>query len=155
MHSKTPIMAAALALSLALGTAPAAFAAEPTVIELTQTGCQFVESENDVDHGFKTTMRSDCETINKKTAKDRLKKSKVLELKPGNYVFRVANKNVPYELGFWLRGRGVSRAFLPSVSGPGLHRGISQDYAITLKAGKYYYSCPLNTTPDYELVVKG
>ena len=27
-------------------------AAEPTVISLTQVACQFVESENGVDHGF-------------------------------------------------------------------------------------------------------
>ncbi len=29
------------------------------------------------------------------------------------------------------------------------------DYAVTLKAGEYLYSCPLNSTPDYKLVVEG
>jgi hypothetical protein len=62
---------------------------------------------------------------------------------------------VPYELGFWLRGEGVvGRATLPSVSGGGLTTGKTQDYAIELKPGNYVYSCPLNPTPDYKLVVR-
>ena len=52
------------------------------VIELTQTGCQFIESEG-VDHGYKTTKKADCDAINARTAKDRLAKAKALELKPG------------------------------------------------------------------------
>ncbi|MCB1961322.1 MAG: hypothetical protein KDE68_12490 [Rhodocyclaceae bacterium] len=137
----------------ASGTARAA--AEPTVIELNQTGCQFVESENGVDHGYAPATAADCKAINAKTGDARLTGSKVLELKPGKYIFRVANKNVPYELGFWLRGAGLSgRALLPSVSGGGLSTGVSRDYAIELKAGEYLYSCPLNPTPDYKLVVK-
>ena len=47
------------------------------------------------------------------------------------------------------------RASLPSVSGGGLHEGATLDYEIELKAGEYVYSCPLNSTPDYRLVVKG
>ena len=52
-------------------------AAEPTVITLTQTGCQFVESEG-VDHGFKTKSAADCKAINAKTSKDRLAKARRL-----------------------------------------------------------------------------
>ncbi|MDI1309286.1 MAG: hypothetical protein PSV17_07615 [Methylotenera sp.] len=130
------------------------FAAEPTVITLTQTGCQFLESENGVDRGFHTIKAEDCNAINAKTGKGRLAEAKVLKLKPGKYVFRVANKNVPYELGFWLRGATLAqRALLPSVSGGGLLQGKVQDYAIYLKAGEYVYSCPLNPTPDYKLMV--
>lgn len=144
-----------LALSLGIGLLSSpALAMDPTVIELTQTPCQFVEVE-EKDHEFASTQKSDCVNINEKTANDRLAKSQVLKLKPGEYVFRVSNKNVPYDLGFWIRGASVlSRATLPSVSGGGLSLGASKDYRITLKPGEYHYSCPLNNTPDYTLVVE-
>ncbi len=77
-------------------------------------------------------------------------------LTPGSYVFRVTNVDVPYELGFWLRGDGiVDRTLLPAVSGGGLNPGATKDYAVELKPGDYVYSCPLNPTPDYRLVVRG
>ncbi len=128
--------------------------AESTVITLTQVGCQFLESENDVDHEFVTTNQKDCEQINKESGDQRLAESKTIELTAGDYIFRVTNKNVPYSLGFWLRGDGLAnRAILPSVSGGGLVTGKTLDYEITLKSGEYVYSCPLNPTPDYKLVV--
>lgn len=144
--------AAVLALGL---TAQPSLAQEATVIELTQTGCQFLESENGVDHGFATARKADCEAINAETGAQRLADAKVLKLKPGKYVFRVTNKNVPYQLGFWLRGEGLlGRATLPSVSGGGLEEGVTKDYEIVLKEGEYLYSCPLNPTPDYKIVVE-
>ncbi len=136
-----------------------AAAAEPTVIELTQTGCQFLESENGVDHGFVTTKKADCDAINARTGQDRLVEADVLALEPGEYVFRVTNRNVPYELGFWLRDEDynflnpVHKVTKTSVSGGGLMMGETQEYAVTLKPGEYLYSCPLNTTPDYRLMV--
>ncbi len=143
-----------LAMGFAIGL-PARAVAAPTVIELTQVPCQFLESENGVDRAYKSKDIKDCEAINAKTGQKRLAASKTIVLKPGSYIFRVTNKNVPYELGFWLRGDGVlSRATLPSVSGGGLVRGKTQDYNIDLKPGEYVYSCPLNPTPDYKLVVK-
>ena len=130
-------------------------AAAPTVIELNQVPCQFLESERGKDHGYKSTKAADCEAINEKTTQSRLAAAKTIELKPGSYIFRVANKNVPYELGFWLRGESViDRVRLPSVSGGGLVTGKTQDYEIELKPGNYVYSCPLNPTPDYKLIVK-
>ena len=147
---KTAAAIGALAISSAI------LAAEPRVIELTQVGCQFIESENGVDHGFKTSQASDCEAINARTGEERLANAKTMRLKPGKYVFRVTNKNVPYPLGFWVRGDGVlNRARLPSVSGGGLTMGKSRDYEIDLKSGEYVYSCPLNPTPDYKLIVSG
>ena len=128
-------------------------AAEPTVITLTQTGCQFLEPEGE-DHEFKTQAAADCKAINKQNGKERLNASRPLELKPGKYIFRVTNRNVPYELGFYLRGSGLGRLTLPKVSGGGLTTGKTQDYPIDLKAGSYLYSCPLNPTPDYPIVVK-
>ena len=77
-----------------------------TIITLTQTGCQFIESENGVDYMYKTTMKADCDKINAMTAKERLAKAKIIRLKPGKYIFRVTNRDVPYELGFWLRSKG-------------------------------------------------
>jgi hypothetical protein len=146
--------ATAVAGLLAAGGGQAAD--QVSVIDLTQTGCQFVESENGVDHGYAPTSAEDCESINGDTGGQRLAEAQTLKLKPGSYVFRVTNKNVPYELGFWLRGDGiVARTTLPSVSGGGLTTGATKEYAITLEPGEYVYSCPLNPTPDYRLVVEG
>ena len=127
----------------------------PQVVELTQVPCQFLESEAGINRGYVSKSISDCEAVNARTAKQRLASARPLELKPGKYVFRVTNKNVPYELGFWLRGASVtSRITLPSVSGGDLLPGRTKDYEIELRTGVYAYSCPLNNTPDYKLVVK-
>lgn len=124
------------------------------IFDLTQVPCQFLESEGNVDHNYTSEKKADCEAINAKTAEQRLAQAEPINLKAGDYVFRVTNKNVPYDLGFWLRGDGlVNRATLPSVSGGGLSMGATRDYKISLEPGEYVYSCPLNTTPDYKLVV--
>ncbi len=152
--NRTLITAALAAAGFAAMTS-AGQAADAKVITFTQTACQFVESEGK-DHGYSSSKKADCEAINSKSGAERLAGSKVLKLKPGKYVFRVTNKNVPYNLGFYLRGDGiVNRATLPSVSGGGLAQGVTKDYAITLKPGEYIYSCPLNPTPDYKIVVEG
>lgn len=71
----------------------------------------------------------------------------------------MTNKNVPYELGFWLREKGydwrnpLHKLTKTSVSGGGLSTGKSQEYKVSLKPGEYLFSCPLNTTPDYRMVV--
>ena len=158
-HRGLSTLGAAL-LATGLAGAGAGAAEQAQVIQLTQTGCQFLEPEG-TDHGYKTTKKADCDAINAKTGADRVAKSKVIELKPGRYVFRVTNRNVPYDLGFWLRSKGYNsanplhRLTKTSVSGGGLSPGKTQDYAVTLKPGEYVFSCPLNTTPDYRLVVKG
>lgn len=137
------------------GTASIGNAAEPTVIELTQTPCQFVEAENEVDHGYSSTSAQDCKKINSENGAERLTNAIPMMLKPGSYIFRVTNKNVPYDLGFWLRGSGVvDKVKLPSVSGGGLSAGTTKDYIIELTAGDYVFSCPLNPTPDYTLIVE-
>lgn len=154
---KTPVRFAAcllLATPLLNGAVLAAETAKPAIIELTQVPCQFLESEEGTNHAYRSSNIKDCEAINAKTAAARLAKAKPLQLKAGTYIFRVTNRDVPYELGFWLRGEGISgRVTLPSVSGGGLLTGKTQDYKIDLKPGEYLYSCPLNTTPDYKLVV--
>jgi len=137
-----------------------AFASDIPIIELTQTSCQFVEAEQGIDHGYISAKMADCEAINTKNGTERLEKSKTLTLSPGKYIFRVSNKNVPYVLGFWLRHSDynwknpIHKLTKTSVSGGGITTGTSKDYEIELKAGEYVYSCPLNPTPDYRLVVK-
>lgn len=128
------------------------------VVTLTQTGCQFLEPEG-TDHAFKTTQKADCEKINAQSGSDRLAKAKAITLKPGDYVFRVTNKNVPYPLGFWFRSKGydwknpLHKLSKTSVSGGGLTTGKTLDYKVTLKPGEYVFSCPLNTTPNYKVTV--
>lgn len=122
-----------------------------TIVYLTQTPCQFVEVEG-VPHEFVSRSSEDCERINKETAPQRVLRT--LELKPGRTIFRVTNKTVPYPLGFYLRGKGLKGYLLPSTAGGGLDTGVTKDYEVVLKPGEYLYSCPLNPTPDYPLVVR-
>lgn len=147
------------AVTIALIANPSTtIAAVPTVINLTQTGCQFIESENGADHGFQTTSSSDCQAINAETGADRLAAAEPLRLAPGEYIFRVSNRDVPYELGFWLRDKDydsiLDKLTKTSVSGNGLMQGEIKEYKVTLAAGEYLYSCPLNPTPDYILIVE-
>ncbi len=122
-------------------------------ITLTQTHCQFIEAEAG-EHHFTANSSQQCKSINAKTSEQRLKIAPPLRLKAGDYIFRVKNRDVPYEVGFWLRGSGLSRWSLPDVSGGGIAMGATHDYAISLEPGEYRYSCPLNPTPDYVLIVK-
>lgn len=158
MASRAPIFQACTLAALGAGTifaATRALAAEPTVIELTQVPCQFLEPEQGKNHGYASDKKADCVAINAETAAARLAKAKTIRLKPGKYIFRVTNRSVDYELGFWLRGDGLlDRLSLPSVSGGGLKTGTTRDYEVVLEQGEYVYSCPLNPTPAYKLVVK-
>jgi len=160
MDIRAVIGATVVGLAAAFASS-ATSAQEAKVIELTQIACQFLESENGVDHGFTTTSKADCEAINGETGAQRLAEAKVIELEAGTYIFRVTNKDVPYELGFWLREHDydwknpLHQLTKISVSGGGLAIGTTKDYEVELEPGEYLYSCPLNTTPDYRLVVTG
>jgi hypothetical protein len=161
MTCSTRTTLAAIGATLALALPASAYAADTNVIELTQTGCQFLESENGVDHGFEPQSADDCNEINARTGDERLAQAEVLELAPGTYTFRVANTDVPYELGFWIResdyqlGNPVHKLTKTSVSGGGLTEGRTNEYVVELGPGEYLYSCPLNPTPNYRLVVSG
>lgn len=149
----TAIATSPTAKTVAAAAATAATAA--TVIEPTQVPCPILGAEGGVDHGYRSHAIADCEAINARTAAARLARARPLKRPAGDYVFRVTNRSVPYDLGFWLRGDGaVNRVRLPGTSGGGLTTGKTQDYAVTLKPGEYVYSCPLNNTPDDELIVR-
>ena len=74
---KQTILGAA-AGTLLFGLAGGAVAAEPQVITLTQVGCQFVESENGVDHKYTPKKADDCNAINAKTGSGRVAKAATL-----------------------------------------------------------------------------
>jgi len=137
---------------LLIGLAPMPAIATET-ITLTQTVCQFIEAEGGNQH-YQAHDYDACEVLNKQTGEQRLKDAQPLVLKAGNYVFHIKNQDVPYVLGFWLRGAGFGRLTLPSTSGGGIQTGGFKDYNISLKEGEYVYSCPLNPTPDYKIIVK-
>ncbi len=128
------------------------------IITLTQTPCQFIEPERG-DLGFTASQKADCVAINKTTTKERLSKADVMHVKQGDFIFRVSNKSVPYDLGFWIRDidydwrNPLHKLTKLSVSGGGLKPGTTKDYKVSLEPGEYLYSCPLNTTPDYHLIV--
>jgi hypothetical protein len=142
---------AAVFLCAALLLPAIGLAAEPVVVVFTQTPCKIVEVEKN-SREYTSKSYDDCVRINKETAGERT--FKTLRLKPGRTIFRVTNSNVPYDLGFWVRGKGIGRVTLPTVSGGGLSTGKTLDYVIDLKPGEYLYSCPLNPTPNYPLIVE-
>lgn len=120
------------------------------VIELTQAPCQFLESEG-VNLGFESENANECREINQNTKATRV--AQPLSVPAGEYTFRVTNDGVPYEVGFYLRGAGLTGITLPRISGGGLFDGDTQEYTIALAPGEYVYSCPLNPTLNYPLTV--
>ena len=161
MFVKSVLSAGAVTLTLGVAmTGMSSHSAHAnSVVELTQTACQFLEPEGD-DHGYTTTRKADCLKINRAEGADRLANATVMDLRAGTHTFRVANRNVPYEVGFWLREADydwrnpLHKVEKISVSGGGLFEGQSKDFTVELKPGEYVYSCPLNPTLDYKVVVK-
>lgn len=154
---KSVVMGGGIAMAMLAGFAAPSQAA-PKVIEITQVPCQFLEPEG-TNHHYTSTKKADCVAINNESGDARVAKAGEMTLPPGDYIFRVANEGVPYEVGFWLRDKDydwtdkiLSQKI--SVSGGGLLKGKTKDYAVTLTPGEYLYSCPLNTTPNYRLEVK-
>jgi hypothetical protein len=87
--------------------------------------------------------------------------TKTLKLKSGKYQFEVTNKNVDHEVAFFLQTESdkgkkemsstVPNSLLPKM----LKQGESALTGIVeLKKGNYVYSCPLNPTPHYSIIVE-
>lgn len=84
---------------------------------------------------------------------------KKLELEPGRYIFEVTNKSVDHQVALV-----VSRADEMGKPGDALPEGAltktlkkgetARSGVVELKAGRYFYYCPFNPTPHYEIVVE-
>ncbi len=162
---RASLATAALAMGLAFTVAVQVVKAEELaaagdVVVVTQTGCQFIEAENGADRGYLPRNAADCLTINELSGSYRIAEARPIELKAGRYIFRVVNRDVPYEVGFWLRASDYETSSVldkltkTSITGAGLTPGKSRDYIVDLAPGEYVYSCPLNPTPSYTLVVR-
>lgn len=87
--------------------------------------------------------------------------TKSLKLKPGKYQFEVINKSVDHEVAFFLQQEAdkdkkeMSSAIANSMLPKTLKQGEKATTGIVeLKKGTYVYSCPLNPTPHYSIVVE-
>ena len=84
-----------------------------------------------------------------------------LTLKPGKYQFNVTNREVGHEVGFVIQeavdrdGDVMKTAVENSFAQNMIAKGRTESTGIVeLKAGEYVYSCPLNPTPKYSILVK-
>lgn len=117
-------------------------------VRLVQRPCRFVEAEPDA--SFESSSAAQCKEINNETLAQR--KQHALKLPAGKLTFVVSSEGVPYELGFWIRPYDEPERAL--VQGGGITPDSPKTYEVTLAPGKYLYSCPLNPTPDYVLIVE-
>ena len=123
-----------------------------TVVELHQTACQFKQAESDP-VTYRASSTADCQRINRASLPIRQPGFRLLRLPAGRYVFRIYNDDVPYDVGFQLRGAWDPS--LPKLTGAGIKAGTGKDFVVDLKPGRYHYACPLNPTPKYPLLVEG
>ena len=80
-----------------------------------------------------------------------------LDLKPGKYVFEITNRNVPHEVGFYLRKKSANGKGKPLPNSDARHLKAGEARktgVVTLEPGEYLYSCPLNPTPHYIITVR-
>ena len=84
-----------------------------------------------------------------------------LKLTPGLYQFRIVNKNVDKDLGFVVqneedKGLDVMKtAVKNSFTTAYVKKGEAQYTGIVeLNSGNYIYSCPLNPTPHYRIIIE-
>lgn len=80
---------------------------------------------------------------------------KELKLKAGTYVFKIVNKGIDHNVGFYLqhdndKGKKVAK----SDTGLIKTNTSAKTGVVVLKPGKYVYSCPLNPTPHYVITVE-
>lgn len=127
---------------------------EDGTINLTGSGCQFVEPEGKA-QDIAVTFPRDCPRENRKTENVRLPNIKTLILKPGTYKFRVENANVPFALGleiYALNDKG-KKAKKPLFSQGELLTGYHEVYEVVLEEGQYVYTGRQNPTFEYPLLV--
>ena len=113
----------------------------------------FGQSKSSMDHA-KGMMKDKVQVI-QLSQTDGKYQTTSLELAPGQYIFGVTNQDVDKGLGFLLTPKSDSKA---QVANSGLEQLVgsgetSRSGVVTLEAGEYQYTCPLNPTPQYSLVV--
>jgi len=83
-----------------------------------------------------------------------------ITLKPGNYVFEITNSDAGVDVGFVLVPKGkdasdpknhIQNAYVTKVVTEGKTESSKE---VKLEKGTYTYFCPLNKTPQYDLVVQ-
>lgn len=81
--------------------------------------------------------------------------TRALDLTPGKYVFEVTNQNVDKSLGFYLTPTSDAKAQVPNsgLSSLVAKGETARTGVVTLSAGEFQYSCPLNPTPQYKIKV--
>lgn len=78
-----------------------------------------------------------------------------LNLAPGKYIFEISNQEVGKGVGFYLHMEGDKEPVAGSdKAGLIKNNEVKRTEIVELKAGEYIYSCPLNPTPDYKIVVR-
>ena len=87
--------------------------------------------------------------------------TKSLTLPAGQYQFSVTNRSVDHNVGFVIQkasdkdtspmDTAVPNSFTTAAVAPG---GTQSSGVVTLTPGEYVYSCPLNPTPHYTIMVK-
>jgi hypothetical protein len=118
------------------------------VLTLVQRPCRFEGAEPGA--SFDAQSAEACEATNMETIGVRTQR--VLKVPAGPVRIAVSSEQIPYEVGFWLRPAGDQEH--ATAMGGGIVPGVTKTYEAELKPGTYVYSCPLNPTPDYVLVVE-
>ena len=77
-----------------------------------------------------------------------------LSLAPGQYIFEVTNTEVDKGLGFYLQATDDSQVENSGLEALATKGQTQRSGVVTLTAGTYRYSCPLNPTPHYTITVK-
>jgi len=109
-------------------------------------------------HGDKSMTMSKVQTIKLEQTKGKFNVEQ-LTLEAGNtYVFEVTNKGVDHEVGFVIAPKGktdqanhIKEAYVAKTIKNG---EMSSSKEVTLAKGEYVYFCPLNSTPQYTIIVE-
>lgn len=117
------------------------------ILTLGQSPCRFEEAEPDA--SFVADDALGCRAYAYEALPGRTHRA--LRVAPGPLRIAIQNRGVGHEVGIWLR-RESDGALVASAGGAG--PGASIAVQVDLTPGRYLYSCALNPTPAYLLVVE-
>lgn len=117
------------------------------LLRLSQEPCRFVEAEPGAE--FEADDPLGC----RKYAYAELpaRSHRALRVAAGPVAIEVSNVGVSHEVGLWLRREDGSATL---VSSGGVAPGDRWTWNVVLDPGRYLYSCALNPTPAYLMVVE-